>query len=284
MPECLVGARKIGHSSAIGTRAHDKTPQIANLRYVMGQRTAIVMAAGKGTRMQSDLPKVLVPVCGRPMIEYVLDTLREAGVDRQIVVIGHRGDLVREQLAPRKDVVFVEQTEQLGTGHAVMMCRPALADTKGPVLIVAGDSPLMQADSITALFAEFETREPACILGTGYRDDPTGFGRVERDTEGRFTGVIEQKDATEEQRQIKEVNLSCYVFDCGALLASLDAIDNSNAQGEYYITDCPGLLMAEQKEVIALDVLKPCESLSINTMEDLTVVEAEMERLQAETS
>ena len=250
----------------------------------MGQRTAIVMAAGKGTRMQSDLPKVLVPVCGRPMIEYVLDALCEAGVDRQIVVIGHRGDLVREQLAPRKDVVFVEQTEQLGTGHAVMMCRAALADTEGPVLIVAGDSPLMQADSITALFTEFDSREPACILGTGYRDDPTGFGRVERDKEGRFTGVVEQKDATEAQQQIKEVNLSCYVFHCGDLLASLDALDNSNAQGEYYITDCPGLLMAEQKEVIALDVLKPCESLSINTMEDLTVVEAEMERLQAKAS
>ena len=92
------------------------------------------------------------------------------------------------------------------------------------------------------------------------------------------------EDATEEQRQIKEVNLSCYVFHCWDLLASLDALDNSNAQGEYYITDCPGLLMAEQKEVVALDVLKPCESLRINTMEDLTGVEAEMERLQAKTS
>ncbi|MDG2206419.1 MAG: NTP transferase domain-containing protein [Pirellulales bacterium] len=250
----------------------------------MKQRTAIVMAAGKGTRMRSDLPKVLVPVSGRPMIEYVLDTLREAGVTRQIVVVGHRAELVREQLATREDVVFAEQTKQLGTGHAVMMCREDLAGTEGPVLIVAGDSPLMQADSLTALFAEFDSREPACILGTGYRDDPTGFGRVVRDAEGRFVGVVEQKDATEEQQQIKEVNLSCYVFNCGDLLASLDAIDNTNAQGEYYITDCPGLLLAEKKEVIALDALKPCESLSINTMEDLEVVEEEMNRLGAQTS
>jgi bifunctional UDP-N-acetylglucosamine pyrophosphorylase/glucosamine-1-phosphate N-acetyltransferase/UDP-N-acetylglucosamine pyrophosphorylase len=102
-----------------------------------------------------------------------------------------------------------------------------------------------------------------------------------RDAEGRFVGVVEQKDATEEQQQIKEVNLSCYVFNCGDLLASLDAIDNTNAQGEYYITDCPGLLLAEKKEVIALDALKPCESLSINTMEDLEVVAEEMNRLGA---
>lgn len=250
----------------------------------MKQRTAIVMAAGKGTRMQSDLPKVLVPVCGRPMIEYVLDTLREAGVDRLIVVVGYRAELVREQLAPRDDIVFAEQTEQLGTGHAVMMCRDALAGVEGPVLIVAGDSPLMQTDSIAALFAEFDSREPACILGTGYRDDPTGFGRILRNGEGHFVGIVEQKDATAEQQPIKEVNLSCYVFACGDLLASLDALDNTNAQGEYYITDCPGLLLAEKKEVVALDVLKPCESLSINTMEDLEVVEAEMNRLQANTS
>ena len=250
----------------------------------MKQRTAIVMAAGKGTRMQSDLPKVLVPVCGRPMIEYVLDTLREAGVERQIVVIGHRGDLVREQLSSRKAVIFVEQTEQLGTGHAVMMCRDALAGIEGAVLIVAGDSPLMQEKSITALFHAFDSQSPACILGTGYRDDPTGFGRVLRDAENRFVGIVEQKDASEQQKQIKEVNLSCYTFDCGDLLVSLKSLDNTNAQGEYYITDCPGILMKMGKEVMALDVLKPCESLSINTMEDLSIVEAEMERLQANAS
>ena len=249
----------------------------------MKQRTAIVMAAGKGTRMQSELPKVLVPVCGRPMIEYVLDVLREVGVTRQIVVVGYRADLVREQLTGREDVLFVEQTEQLGTGHAIMMCRDALADTDGGVLIVAGDSPLIQVESMVTLFTEFESRQPACILGTGYRDDPTGFGRVVRNGEGRFVGIVEQKDATAEQQQIKEVNLSCYVFNCGDLLASLDALDNTNAQGEYYITDCPGLLLEAKKEVMALDVLKPCESLSINTMEDLDIVEAEMNRLQTNT-
>ncbi len=246
---------------------------------LMKNRTAIVMAAGKGTRMDSDLPKVLVPVCGRPMVEYVYDALREAGVDRQIVVIGHRADLVREQMAGRDDVVFVEQTEQLGTGHAVMMCREELIGFDGPVLVVAGDSPLMQADSISALFDGFDLDRPACILGTGYRDEPKGFGRIVRDQAGQFSEIVEQKDATAAQLAIQEVNLSCYVFDCQDLLGALDSLGNTNAQNEYYITDCPGILLAAGKDVVALDVLKPCESLSINTMEDLATVETEMSRM-----
>ena len=244
----------------------------------MSNSIAVVMAAGKGTRMKSELPKVLVPVLGRPMIEYVIEALRAGGVHQQIVVVGYRAELVRQLLDGRKGVSFADQHEQLGTGHAVMMCRDQLAEHDGAVLVVAGDSPLMQSDSITALLAEFDRRRPACILGSGYRDDPTGFGRVVRDEDGQFVGIVEEKDATHEQRQIKEVNLSCYVFNCRDLLAALDQLNNTNAQGEYYVTDCPGILLDGGKEVIALDVLKPCEALSINTMDDLARVEAELSR------
>jgi bifunctional UDP-N-acetylglucosamine pyrophosphorylase/glucosamine-1-phosphate N-acetyltransferase/UDP-N-acetylglucosamine pyrophosphorylase len=246
----------------------------------MSERVAIVMAAGKGTRMNSELPKVLVPVCDRPMIDYVVQALRRAGVSRQIVVIGHRADLVESHLAGHPDMAFVRQREQLGTGHAVMMCRDALADFEGPVLVVAGDSPLMQSDSIEALFAEFERARPACILGTGYRDDPTGFGRILRDDTGQFAGIVEEKDASDPQRKITEVNLSCYVFNCRDLLASLRQLDNTNVQGEYYVTDCPGILLQRGLDVRALDVLKPCEALSINTVDDVQQVEAEMRRMQ----
>jgi bifunctional UDP-N-acetylglucosamine pyrophosphorylase/glucosamine-1-phosphate N-acetyltransferase/UDP-N-acetylglucosamine pyrophosphorylase len=246
----------------------------------VGERIAIVMAAGKGTRMKSELPKVLVPVCGRPMIDYVLQALRQAGVGRQIVVIGHRAELVERHLGGQPDVTFVRQTQQLGTGHAVMMCRQELADFDGPVLVVAGDSPLMQSDSIEALFAEFDQARPACILGTGYRDDPTGFGRILRDPQGRFAGIVEEKDASDQQRQIREVNLSCYVFNCRDLLVSLQQLDNTNVQGEYYVTDCPGILLNRGLDVRALDVLKPCEALSINTVNDVRQVEAEMQRRQ----
>jgi bifunctional UDP-N-acetylglucosamine pyrophosphorylase/glucosamine-1-phosphate N-acetyltransferase/UDP-N-acetylglucosamine pyrophosphorylase len=231
------------------------------------------MAGGKGTRMKSELPKVLIEVCGRPMIFYVLEALRRAGVKRLLTVVGYRSDLVRETLRNEPDVTFCEQREQLGTGHAVMMCRSELAGHDGPVLVVAGDSPLMQSDSIASLLAEFERARPACILGTGYRDDPAGLGRVVRAADRRLVGIVEDKDATPEQRQIREVNLSCYVFDARQLLWSLDRLENRNAQGEYYITDAPGILLAAGKDVRALDVLKPCEALSINTPDELKAVE-----------
>ena len=240
---------------------------------------AVVLAAGKGTRMNSDLPKVLHPVCGRPMIEYVLDALQSAGVDRSIVVVGYKAELVRQTLAHRSELAFVDQTEQLGTGHAVMMCRNLLRDLEGPVLIVTGDSPLAQPDSISALLAAFDRDQSAAILGTLHCDDPTGLGRIVRDANNEFQGIVEEKDASDSQKQITEVNMSTYVFDCPELLHALDQLDNQNQQQEYYITDCPGILKNEGKDVQALPVLKPCEGLSINTIEELASVSNEMRRM-----
>jgi bifunctional UDP-N-acetylglucosamine pyrophosphorylase/glucosamine-1-phosphate N-acetyltransferase/UDP-N-acetylglucosamine pyrophosphorylase len=240
----------------------------------MSKTVAIVLAAGKGTRMKSDLPKVLVPVLGRPMIEYVLDALRAGGVEQIIVVVGYRSDLAREQLGRHKDVSFVEQTEQLGTGHAVMMCKAALAGHTGPVIVVAGDSPMLQSDSVARLLAEYAAARPACILGTTHKEDPTGLGRIVRDAAGAFVGIVEQKDATPQQQAIREVNMSTYLFDGPALLHALDQLKADNAQREYYLTDCPGILRAEGKDVRALAVLKPVEALSINTVDELGVVEA----------
>lgn len=246
----------------------------------MTKQVGIVMAAGKGTRMKSELPKVLVPVGGRPMIHYVLDALQQAGLDQVHVVVGYRAEDVRQALAQRngKDfaVDFVVQAEQLGTGHAVMMCREQLAGHEGPVVVVAGDSPLMQPESIQALLAEYHRSRPACILGTGLKDDPRGLGRIVRDGAGNFAGIVEEKDATPEQRAVREVNLSCYVFHCQDLLAALAQLRAENAQREYYLTDCPGVLKADGRDVRALPILQACEALSINTPDELAVVEAEM--------
>ena len=247
----------------------------------MSKRMAIVMAAGKGTRMKSELPKVLIPVCGRAMIHYVLDALEAAGVDQIVVVVGYGADLVRRELAGRSSITFALQEQQLGTGHAVMVCRDQLTSHEGPVLVVAGDSPLMQPDSIGKLFEEYDQSRAACILGTGTKEDPHGLGRVIRGTDGKFEAIVEEKDATAQQRQVKEVNLSCYVFDCRQLLHALEQIRADNSQREYYITDCPGVLKAERKDVRALNVLKPCEALSINTMDELAVVERTMREMQA---
>ena len=240
---------------------------------------AVVLAAGQGTRMKSDLPKVLVPVLGRPMIHYVLDTLAAAGVERMVVVVGYRAEDVKQSLAQRKNVEFALQTERLGTGHAVKMARGHLAEHEGPVVIVAGDSPLLQRRSIAALLDHFYGSRPACLLGTLLKDDPRGLGRIVRDGRGEFQGIIEEKDATLPQRQIKEVNMSTYVFDCRELLHALDLLKNDNRQGEYYLTDCPGILQREGRLVQALPILQPCEALSINTPEELSIVESEMRRM-----
>ncbi len=242
----------------------------------MSEKVAIVLAAGKGTRMKSDLPKVLFEVCGRPMIDYVLDALTAGGIQRTLVVVGYRAELVRAALAGRDGVEFVLQAEQLGTGHAVMTCRDKLADHSGAVLVVTGDSPMMRGESVAALLDEFERRPAACILGTAHKEDPTGLGRILRNAEGEFTGIVEEKDATQQQRRITEVNMSYYVFNCHDLLGTLDYIRADNAQGEYYVTDCPGVLVNQDRPVRALDVLDPCESLSINTIEEVAIVEAAM--------
>ena len=241
------------------------------------ETVAVVLAAGKGTRMKSDLPKVLIPVAGRPMIEYVLDALAAGGIHDVLVVVGYRSDLVREQLSGRSGVTFVEQTEQLGTGHAVMVCRDELARRgRAAVLVVAGDSPMMQPSSLATLAREFAARRPACLIGTAHKENPQGLGRVIRDAEGQFLKIVEEKDATPEERRVTEVNMSCYVFDSVELLGSIEPRSENNAQREYYITDVPGMLKREGKVVQALHVLQPVESLSINNVEELAVVEREL--------
>jgi bifunctional UDP-N-acetylglucosamine pyrophosphorylase/glucosamine-1-phosphate N-acetyltransferase len=245
----------------------------------MPSLTAIVLAAGKGTRMKSELPKVLVPVLDRPMIHWVIDALVRAGVDRIITVVGYRADLVRESLKDRSGVEFVLQEQQLGTGHAVQVCRESLRTGLGPVLVVAGDSPLLQSDSIIELHQAFLARNYACLLGTLLKDDPTGLGRIVRNRDGHFERIIEQKDASPEQLAIREVNMSTYLFDRQALVESLTHLKNDNAQSEYYLTDCPAWMLQRGCNVEASPVLRDCESLSINTVDELRLVEARMKEM-----
>lgn len=245
----------------------------------MTSLTAIVLAAGKGTRMKSELPKVLFPVLDRPMIHWVVDALVRAGVQRVIAVVGYRADSVREALGDYPIVEFAIQEQQLGTGHAVQMCRHALQRGSGPVLIVAGDSPLLQSASVDDLHRSFQEGGYDCLLGTLIKENPSGLGRIVRDDLGKFQKIVEHKDATPEQQAICEVNMSTYLFDRHCLLDALEQLKNDNAQAEYYLTDCPAWLLQHGKKVDAVPVLRDCEALSINTIDELGMVEAKMKEM-----
>lgn len=226
--------------------------------------------------MKSDLPKVLFPVLGRPMIHWVLDALGKAGIQQTIVVVGYRADDVKQELSGRSNVGFALQAEQLGTGHAVEMCRPQLLGHAGPVLVVAGDSPMIQAASVTKLLEAFDAGDYACLLGTLLKEDPIGLGRIVRGGDGKFERIVEHKDAAPEELLIREVNMSTYLFAGPQLLSALSQLENNNSQGEFYLTDCPARLLATGLSVDALPILQPCEALSINTTDELQAVEAKM--------
>ena len=240
----------------------------------MPSPVAVILAAGKSTRMKSEVPKVLHPVCGRVMIEYVLDAARAAGAERLIVVVGHKADMVRNALSHHADVTFAEQTEQKGTGHAVMMCEPQLTDHQGSVLILAGDTPLLQGSSLKALLDAQTQQNSACVIGTADTINNDGLGRVVRDTSGEFQRIVEQKDATPEQRRITEINTGCYAFSAPLLLGALHKVRPNNSQTEYYLTDCPRILMDDGHRVAASCSLTIEEALGVNTRVQLSEVRA----------
>jgi bifunctional UDP-N-acetylglucosamine pyrophosphorylase/glucosamine-1-phosphate N-acetyltransferase len=202
----------------------------------------IVLAAGKGTRMKSDLPKCLHPVCGIPMAEHAVRALRAAGAEKIIVVIGHGGEQFQAAL---KDVEFVWQHEQLGTGHAAQMAAHALKDFDGQVIIVPGDAPLLKGGSL----AQLTSRGGSCAFATVQLDDPTGYGRMIVEN-GKVARIVEEKDATPEIKALKEVCVSVYAFDSKTLFSSLPKLKSDNAQGEFYLTDMIGLLASEGKAPI----------------------------------
>ncbi len=234
---------------------------------------AVVLAAGKGTRMKSDLPKVAHAVGGRPMIEHVLDAARAAGATRLVVVVGWQADVVQGLLADQPDVEFATQSEQKGTGHAVMMCRDQLADHHGPVLVLAGDTPLLRPESLIAMLDERRERSAACVIGTATTEHNAGLGRVVRDAAGRFERIVEERDATPEQKAITEINTGCYAFDAQDLLGALDRLRPENSQAEYYLTDCPAILKASGKTVVARPAFTIEEAMGVNTPEQLAAVE-----------
>ncbi|MFM9964935.1 MAG: NTP transferase domain-containing protein [Planctomycetaceae bacterium] len=244
----------------------------------MSDPVAIILAAGKGTRMKSELPKVMHSACGRPMIEYVLEAARAAGVKRLVVVVGHQADFVRERLAGHVDVEFALQAEQKGTGHAVIVCAEQLANHDGPVLVLAGDTPLLRGESLAALLAELRDQHAAAVIGTAITENNFGLGRVVRSSAGEFERIVEQKDATPVEAAIREINTGCYAFESRRLFQALTQIRPNNSQAEYYLTDVPAILKAQGQSVLAVPKLTIEEALGVNTPDQLAEVESVLRR------
>jgi bifunctional UDP-N-acetylglucosamine pyrophosphorylase / glucosamine-1-phosphate N-acetyltransferase len=238
---------------------------------------AIILAAGQGKRMQSEKAKVLHEVCGQPMIRYVVDAARGAGAKTIVVVVGYAAEQIREYLHDEPDIRFATQTNQLGTGHAVKICRPWLADYQGPVLVLVGDEPLLRPKPLADLLERQHHDQAACLLGTAVMDDPMGFGRILRDAAGRFLRIVEERDCTPEERALSEVNPSCYVFELPGLWDALDQIGTGNVQGEYYLTDAPEHLRNMGRKVMALNVLRADDVLGVNTRQHLAQAGAIMQ-------
>ena len=202
----------------------------------------VILAAGKGTRMESDLPKVVHEANGKMMVAGVIDAAVEAGASKLCLVVGHQGALVQEKVNKvyfgEQDftITYATQTEQLGTGHAVKCAKDFIGD-EGDVLVLCGDTPLIQADTLKKLVDTHRREGNGATVLSAVLPDATGYGRIIRGADGAFERIVEQKDATEEERAVREINSGMYVFSALALSESLDMLTNDNVQGEYYLTD-----------------------------------------------
>jgi bifunctional UDP-N-acetylglucosamine pyrophosphorylase/glucosamine-1-phosphate N-acetyltransferase len=243
--------------------------------------SAIVLAAGEGKRMRSSMPKVLHPICGRPMIVHVLDTLAALPLERIVLVVGHGAErvtkTVQEQLATEIPIEFVEQRVQRGTGDAASVGLTAFADdldTDDDVLLLMGDVPLLRPDTLAALATEHRLSEAAATMLTVELDDPTGYGRIVRDERGDVLGIVEQADANDDQLGVTEVNPSIYCFRRAYLAPALRRLSPENAQGEYYLTDVISVLRSTGHPIVAVPADDATETWQVNDRAELASAES----------
>ena len=239
-------------------------------RWTIRNISSIVLAGGKGVRMQSELPKVLHPLCGKPLIEHVVESLNTAGINDILVVVGYKGDDVIQQLGRR--VKFVWQHEQLGTGHAVMQAEEYFKEFKGDIIVACGDVPLIKPETFQALVHEIEKPGCGAVVLTMIQDNPAGYGRIVYDS-GTFSAIVEEKDANDEQRKIKEVNSGTYIFNSRLLFEGLKRIDTNNAQKEYYLPDVLKYVIQSGFSVKTVILQDSSEGRGINTRDELITLE-----------
>ncbi|PFS62986.1 UDP-N-acetylglucosamine diphosphorylase/glucosamine-1-phosphate N-acetyltransferase [Bacillus cereus] len=228
----------------------------------MSNRFAVILAAGKGTRMKSKLYKVLHPVCGKPMVQHVVDQVSQLGLQKLVTVVGHGAEMVQEQLGNVSE--FALQAEQLGTAHAVDQAASVLANEEGTTLVICGDTPLITAETMESLLQQHKEAGAMATVLTAYIEEPAGYGRIVRNENGHVEKIVEHKDANEKELAIKEINTGTYCFDNKALFASLSKVSNDNVQGEYYLPDVIEILKNEGHIVSAYQTEHFDETLGVN--------------------
>jgi bifunctional UDP-N-acetylglucosamine pyrophosphorylase/glucosamine-1-phosphate N-acetyltransferase len=231
---------------------------------------AVILAAGKGTRMRSESAKVLHRLHGRPMVIFPVEAARAVGAEKIVLVVGHQADKVRKTVEKQEgDVLFVLQRHQLGTAHAVLQARRALNKFSGTVLILCGDVPLLTKDTLEALLDHHRRSGASVTVLTSRPPDPSGYGRVIRDAEGRVAGIVEEADTGDAEKKIGEINTGIYCVESDFLFDALDAVRTDNAQREYYLTDIVGEAARRGLTVCAYELADHREATGINTPEQL---------------
>lgn len=233
---------------------------------------ALVLAAGKGTRMYSDLAKVLHPICGRPMLAYALAAVQQLGLARILVVVGHQAERIQEVFA-ESPVEWVLQTEQLGTAHAVQCALPQMAGFSGSVLICCGDTPLLTSETLRSFISGHANGDAALSVLSMVLEQPRHYGRIIRNSQGGVSGIVEERDASEQQRNIREVNTGIYCANADLLRTLIPQINNDNAQGEYYLTDLVEKTVEAGWKVQAITGSDPTEFQGVNSKEELEAAE-----------
>ncbi len=231
----------------------------------------IILAAGKGTRMDSPLPKVAINFLDKPMICRVIEVAQNFGSDKICVVVGYKKEIVQSVVTSPVD--FVEQKQQLGTGDAVNICKDSMADFRGTVVVLCGDTPILSPTTISMLIEHHQRHDYKCTVLTAKMDDPASYGRIVRDASGDLQSIVEYKDASDEIRKLDEVNSGIYCFDAQLLFEALQSVNRSNAQGEYYLTDTIAILKSAGHKVGAFVCQNPLEITGVNSMSDLQELE-----------
>jgi len=232
----------------------------------------VILAAGKGKRMKSDLPKVLHPLLGRPMIHYVIETARAIGSTKIILVVGHKKELVMDATRDEK-VDYAFQEQQLGTGHAVLQARPFLENDDNDILVLSGDVPLLTPATLNQLIKIQQQDSPLASLLTAEMEDPTGYGRIVRNKAGYVRQIVEHKDASAEILKIREINVGIYIFQCRPLFDTLPGLSNNNSQGEYYLPDVVKIYVDRREKVAAILTPHAEETHGINDIDQLKQAE-----------